>query len=577
MEAVQYFLRHHEAHLHYLPIRIEFPVTDKTTFVRLSAWRPGRYELGNFAKNVRDFRVCDEKGNSLAFQKTDKQTWKVTTENTSFIIVEYSYFSNELNAGSTFMDDSQLYVNPVNCLMYTDETAHLPVHLHLDIPQEWTVAAGFPSIDKVFHLQDFDELADSPFICSPNLACKTYQVQNHTFYIWFNDLQQIPWEKVVLDFQKFTEEQLADFGHFPVKDFHFLIHGLAIPAYHGVEHLTSTVITLGPSYAVFKELYPELLGVSSHELYHVWNVKSIRPQELVPYNFKGENYSRMGYLYEGVTTYMGDLYLLKSGVFTLEQYCKELADQFQKHIDNPGRANYSVGDSSFDTWLDGYVPGAPGRKVSIYTEGCLLAFIADYLIRKGSQHRFGLENVLKELYQQFARNGKGVTEQDYKNLLEQFSQVSFDDYFSNLVHGTSSYFPLLNEALNFFGLFFTAKENPSYSESRWGIKSQVKNGNALISTIYPNSPAELAGLSIGDEIISVNAIKLNGDLDRWLNYFNQKTITITISRSGRMLDFEIHENQERFYPIASISKHENLTQEALIALKYWGRKGIENL
>ena len=137
---------------------------------------------------------------------------------------------------------------------------------------------------------------------------------------------------------------------------------------------------LGPSYVVFDAVYPDLLGVSSHELYHTWNVKAIRPIELFPYDFTKENYSELGYLCEGVTTYMGDLFLFKSNVFSEEEYFNELNQQLQKHFDNPGRFNYSVAASSFDTWLDGYVPGVPNRKVSIYTEGCLIALVCDLMI-----------------------------------------------------------------------------------------------------------------------------------------------------------------------------------------------------
>ena len=137
---------------------------------------------------------------------------------------------------------------------------------------------------------------------------------------------------------------------------------------------------------MFGRLYSELLGVSSHELYHAWNIKTIRPKAMHPYRFREENYSRLGYIYEGVTTYMGDLYLLKSGVFTLSEYLKELEQQFQRHFDNPARFYTSVGDSSFDTWLDGYISGAPGRKLSIYVEGCLLAFVTDFMIRLSLIH-----------------------------------------------------------------------------------------------------------------------------------------------------------------------------------------------
>ena len=136
------------------------------------------------------------------------------------------------------------------------------------------------------------------------MAEKTYEVDGYNFHLWFNDLLNIQWDKIIQDFEKFTKKQIEDFGEFPVKDFHFLIQTPNYPLYHGVEHLKSTVIALGPKYDVFGVLYSELLGVSSHELYHVWNVKSIHPSKMRPYDFQCENYSKLGYVYEGVTTYM---------------------------------------------------------------------------------------------------------------------------------------------------------------------------------------------------------------------------------------------------------------------------------
>ena len=188
-----------------------------------------------------------------------------------------------------------------------------------------------------------------------------------------------------------------------------------------------TMIT--PAKEINKSLYKELLGVCSHELYHTWNVKSIRPLDMFPYDFSCENYSELGYIYEGITTYMGDLFLLKSKVFSIEQYFDELNNQLQRHFDNMGRFNYSVAESSFDTWLDGYVQGAPGRKVSIYVEGCLLAFIADVKILKATAGKYGLDEVMKRLYFNYAIKGKGITENDYRKELEQISGLSFADYF----------------------------------------------------------------------------------------------------------------------------------------------------
>src|SRR5690554_3271411 len=352
----------------YIQITAEIKATGSETKIYFPAWRPGRYELGDFAKNVNHFQIFNGDGSPLDFQKKNKNTWIVQTEGCSVITVKYSYYATDLNAGSTYLDETQLYVNPVNCCLFTDESFNDPITVKLNIPKSWEVAHPLKVENNVFTAANYDELADSPFICSAGLQKATYEVQGTTFYIWFNGIVKPDWKRIVDDFKAFTETQIKSFSKFPTDEYHFLIQVLPFQNYHGVEHSKSTVITLGPSYAVFEELYTELLGVSSHELYHTWNVKSIRPSEMVPYNFKEENYSELGYIAEGITTYMGDLILYKSGVLTIEQYLVEMSNQIQRHMDNFGRFNYSVAQSSFDTWLDGYVPGAPRRKVSIYTE-----------------------------------------------------------------------------------------------------------------------------------------------------------------------------------------------------------------
>jgi predicted metalloprotease with PDZ domain len=186
-----------------------------------------------------------------------------------------------------------------------------------------------------------------------------------------------------------------------------------------VEHTNSTVIALGPSYGVMNNKgYEDLLGVSSHELFHAWNIKTIRPVEMMPYDYSRENYSRLGYVAEGVTTYYGDVMLLRSGVFTEEQYLKTFNELLEKHFNNFGRLNLSVADSSFDTWLDGYKQGVPGRKASIYTEGALCAFMLDIIIRKNSNNKRSLDDLMRLLYEEFGKKQRGYSEGEYKSAAE---------------------------------------------------------------------------------------------------------------------------------------------------------------
>ena len=568
-ERIFYTIDCDNAQQHFIKIKVQFPVDENKTIIHLPSWRPGRYELGNFSKNIKNFKVFNDQNKAVNFHKINKDSWEISSNETKYIKIEYQYYANELNAGSSYYNENQLYVNPVNCFLYAEGKEQFPISLELNIPENYTIASSLVQENNFLLAENFDELADSPFICSENLEKQTYIVADTNFHIWFNNQLNIPWERVIDDFRNFTKKQIEDFGEFPVSEYHFLIQSLPYLAYHGVEHLKSTVITLGPSYDLFENRYDELLGVSSHELYHVWNVKSIRPKELLPYNFKKENYSELGYIYEGITTYLGDLYLLKSGVFSLENYLRELSKQFQKHLDNPGRFAYSVSQSSFDTWLDGYVPGVPGRKVSIYTEGCLLAFVMDAKIRKATNNKRGIEEVMKRLYYNFAQNNKGYTEKDFIDQLENICGYSFQDFFNDYVHGSTPYETILLEALDFIGLELIQTPSNSYSEANLGMKTVHQSNQLLISAIYPGSPADMAGLSLGDELIALNTIKLNHDLDSCLNYFDASSKTLSFFRNGKLLLLTLPEVNRFFYLNHKIHKKVNLTPNQEKAIFAW--------
>ena len=526
----------------------EQKATDTTLQLELPSWRPGRYELGNFAKNIKGFKAFGENKQPLPFQKTSKDTWVIESEGQTLIQISYSYYAAELNAGSTYLDPKQLYVNPVNCFFYDAQNTEQPYQLQLYIPQQWQIASALQFDENLtVEISNFDRLADSPFICSANIERRSYEVAGTTFHICFNEQSMIPWERVLQDFEKFTSRQIQDFGVFPSDHYTFLIQALPYAAYHGVEHLDSTVIALGPSCDIFGSLYTELLGVCSHELYHAWNIKALRPTEMLPYDFKRENYAHTGFIYEGITTYMGDLYLLKSGVFSTEQFLKELSKQVQKHLDNPGRFSMSVAAASFDTWLDGYVPGAPGRKVSIYTEGCLLAFYIDFRLRKATQHKIGLEHVVKSLYYNFAEQKKGYTIADYQYAIENLSGESFTAFFKDYVSGTCAYEALLQEAFDFFGLELKQTPSKSYAEARLGMKVMPVGKEWQITAIFPGSPADTGGLALGDFIIGVNGLRAQPSLDNWLAFYENQNKTLLIERSGQLLERFIPEVDRHFY------------------------------
>ncbi|HRP60222.1 MAG TPA: PDZ domain-containing protein [Vicingus sp.] len=548
---MKYKITYHQPNNHY--IEIEYTIENiktKELLIQLPAWRPGRYELGNFAKNVQKWEAFDEKGKTLKSEKTTKDCWIVNTNGVKTIVIKYNYYAAELNAGSSYLDENQLYVNPVNCLLFIPERINEPCELELVIPKNFKVATGLkPKGKNKFIAKDFHELADCPFIASANLKHHVFTEQKVEFNLWFNGECKPDFKKLENDFKKFCKAQINAFGDFPAKDYHFLIQVLPYKAYHGVEHFNSTVITIGPSYDVFNnaDWYNELLGVSSHELYHTWNVKQIRPIEMQPYDYTKENYSKMGYLCEGVTTYMGDKMLLTAGVFDWNQYAKTFNELLLRHFHNTGIENYSVVQSSVDTWLDGYVKGAPGRKTSIYTEGALIAFITDVFILESTKNKKSLNDVMKMLYNEFAKKGKGVSDEDYKKVVEKVAEKPFDNIYKKLIHGKADFTPLLKSSLNYIGCELKIEATKNYNESYLGFKTRYENGKCLIDTIFPNSAAEQQGLSVNDEAIAINGIKITNDLEQWSNYFKTDTQTFTVKKELGLVEQKTLKGNKTIY------------------------------
>ena len=540
---MKYTFSYSKPHQHFIDIEyIIDNISTETIEIQLPAWRPGRYELGNFAKNIQQWKAFGERGTALNFKKLTKDKWLIDTNGNSEITIKYNYYSNELNAGSTYLDDNQLYVNPINCCLYVEDRQNEKCEISLNIPDNYEVATGLKAIDKNnFIAKDFHTLVDSPFIASASLKHEYFLAKGVKFHLWIQGDCEPDWEKIKTDFVAYTNLQIDLFGGFPVKEYHYLFHVLPYKVYHGVEHQNSTVISIGPGKDLMtKKLYNEVLGVSCHELFHTWNVKAIRPIEMQPYNYAKENHSPLGYVAEGVTTYYGDLMLYRSDVFTEVEFLKLLAQQIQRHLDNEARFSYSVAESSWDTWLDGYVPGVPNRKLSIYSDGCLLAFMVDVLTLKNTDNTKRLDDVMKLMYERFGKTGEGYSENDYKTCIEEVSGLDFTKFFEKYVWGHNSYEELLLECLNYVGLELITNPSSKHNEAKFGFKTL---GNK-ITTVYQNSIADNAGIAVGDVIEKINGREIASKLSSLLQ---EDFIVLTIKNLSSTKDITLQATEENFY------------------------------
>ncbi len=557
---------------------------DETT-IQLPAWRPGRYELGNFAKNVKQFIPQDEKGKPLPFQKITKDCWKIQTKGAKELHLKYSYYAVDLNAGSTFVDETQLYVNPVNCCVYIPDRINEACTVELKVPGNYQVACSMPSAtphkkqeDTSYKhsltAKDYHELADSPFIASSTLHHNVFFMDGVEFNIWFQGECKPNWPKVINDFFIFINEQFLTMkGAIPTNEYHFLFQILPYRFHHGVEHLSSTVIALGPSYDIMKgDTFLEFLSVSSHELYHSWNIKAIRPVEMYPYDYTKENYSKLGFVCEGVTTYYGDFFLFRSAIYSEFEYFRSMLRHLHAHFDNFGRYNLSVADSSFDTWLDGYTEIVPHRKTSIYSEGCLLALMTDLMIRKYTNNERSLDDVMRHLYNEFAKKEKGYTEADYKATVEKISGHSFNEFFSNYIYKASSYENALRECIEYIGLQLIIVSSKRYHEKNYGIKISETLPVTKVLAIYPGSVIEKAGIQMNDEILSINGYPVKNNFAEWSKYFGPHEVKLIVSNSGKTRTISFTPSTEEYYKSYYVQKISNASEAQAKNFTAWSKR-----
>ena len=475
---MQYHLAVSETHPHYIAVTCRVDdVAEPELDLQLPAWRPGRYELQHFAKNVRLFTVFDQNGQPLPFRKITKDRWRVQTGEATAVQVRYDYFAllpgdHKLDAGTSYADSAHFwYVNPVNLCVYAEGRLHEACTLTLDVPDGWQIACGLPlQGEKTLLAPDYYALVDSPLLASGTLQAIRYVARGVAMTVWVQGWNRplppaFDPARLAQDFTRFSEAQIDLFGDFPEAEYHFLTIVLPVAYYHGVEHRNSTVLVLGPELEGLSAdgktiegvgLYGDLLGVASHELFHAWNICRIRPAELVPYDFTRENYFTTCFVAEGITTYYGDLMLRRAGVFDDAVYLKELLVVLKRHFEQAGRAALSLTESSWDLWLDGYVRGAPDRKVSVYHKGAIAALVLDLALRQKFRHARSLDDVIRLLWVRFGQfdNGqpaRGYTYDDYRGIVAEVADEPLDWYFDECITSNVPLENRLNTYLAFVG------------------------------------------------------------------------------------------------------------------------------
>ena len=416
--------------------------------IGLPIWRPGRYQVQNFAKNLPEIKSY-QGDKQISIDKIESSVWELNCVEITPIKLVYTYFAAQRDAGGSVANEEMLYINFVNCLVCPKGFENQACELFIKFPQDWKSATSLTLKKDVFVARTYRELVDSPFLSAPQIHSFTWENSGITFFLQGIGPASIFNEKLVSAYQKIVAFQLAWMGEAPIKKYHFLLWICPEAFYHGVEHTQSTMMVMGPE---DRECFDDLIGLASHEFFHVWNIATIRPKQLLPYRYGEVAYFDTAWIVEGVTTYLGDWFLQGSGVITEHEYLNLLLGNLKLHFDRDRHAVQSLTESSMDLWLDGYGTSTPGKRVSIYFKGAIVALGLDLLI----QQKFGGAKSIREVMQQmntgFGNLKKGYEQSDFIRIAEEVYEAPLTEFWELWVYGSADLLDPLASILRNSGL-----------------------------------------------------------------------------------------------------------------------------
>ncbi|MCC5930208.1 MAG: M61 family metallopeptidase [Cyclobacteriaceae bacterium] len=534
---VLYKLSMPEPQTHYLEVEIQLSGYDKQELLlKMPVWAPGSYLIREFPRHIEGFHVETSTGKSLQFSKTNKNSWQIINGRNSSLVIRYRVYAFDLTVRTSFVDEDFAFVNGSNVFMYADYLRNLPARLIIHPHKNWEkISTGLQKEGEsswIYKIQNYDELADSPI-----------QIGNHEVFT-FNaagvehELAMVGpgnynSRRIISDLSQIAEVCTEIFGENPNKRFVYIVHNLDRRG-GGLEHMNSTVLQVDRWSYGPENSYLNFLSLAAHEYFHLWLVKRLRPAAFIPYDYDQEQYTPLLWVMEGFVSYYDDLILKRAGLMSEREYLRRVALNFSTLMNTPGRKVQSVAASSFDTWIKFYRrdENSNNSQVSYYNKGAVLATLLDLEIISNSMGKHRLNDVLKEMYQQFyKRKDAGINENDVKKYLERYAGKDLGDFFESYIYGTDEidfekYFE--KAGLNLFDL---NSENKSAS---LGFSFQYISANMVVRTVLRDGPAWKSGINVDDEILAIDGFRVRNDTFSKLmqNYKAGDEVKILLSRSG---------------------------------------------
>lgn len=518
------------SHVFQVSLTIAQPAVDGQ-IVALPAWIPGSYMIREFARNIVQIAAsCD--GKPVALQKLDKHSWQAAPCKGA-LVLEYEVYAWDLSVRAAHLDQTHGFFNASSVFLRVLGQEGSPHVVDIARPQgdtkDWRVATSLPELDAKrygfgsYIACDYDELVDSPVEMGTFelLSFKAHGVPHDVAIT--GRVQKYDSGRLLADLKRICETQIAFFEpetkRAPMQRYVFLTT-IAEDAYGGLEHRASTALLctrdalpLKSQAGEMPDGYRSFLGLCSHEYFHTWNVKRIKPAAFVPYDLQVENYTPLLWLFEGFTSYYDDLMLVRAGIITETDYLGLVAKTINSVWQGNGRNKQSVADSSFDAWIKYYRrdENTPNAVVSYYTKGSLVALALDLSIRSKTQGAKSLDDLMLALWQHYGVDfyepdmvQSGVTEEEVEALVDEICGARMKPFFERYVRGLDE-IPL-TKLLAPFGVQLEDKR--ASAKPSLGVALGSDGRDCKLTHVYDGGAGQAAGLSAGDILLALDGLRV---------------------------------------------------------------------
>ncbi len=509
--------------------------------LKMPVWTPGSYLVREYSKHIQNFSAHNHEGKPLVWHKLSKNHWQIQTKDITEITVQYRVFANELTVRTNHLDANHAYFNGAALFFYIPEFPDVAYQVKILTPSpSWRVTTALPSTGKTntFYADDFDTLVDSPFEIGYQDVYK-FEVlgKNHELVIWGKG--NIEPKRVIDDLQKIIQVEAEIFGGLPYDRYIFILH-LAPQGAGGLEHKNCCTLNYNRLGFRAKDSYERFMQLAAHEFFHLWNVKRIRPKALEKFDYEGENYTTSLWFCEGTTSYYDLMIPLRSGIYDAKTFLNNLSKEITRLQTTPGRFIQPVSESSWDAWIKLYRPDAnsSNSQISYYLKGEMVSLLLDLLIRSHHNNKRSLDNVMAILWEQFGKPEIGFTPTDLQHIIESVAGMDLSDFFQRFIDGTEE-LPF-NEYLEPFGLQVQA-EDQKECVPYLGITVKTENGRESIKIVEINSPAQIAGIDPGDELLAIDGIRVTADRlnDRLKDYQVGDSIEISVFHQDELRTYRV--------------------------------------